>query len=77
MTLNLVKPNILPPLDEEFRPAVLVNRRFQQEVTESGMGVPLAIALERASGMVSRFDTVIFSDDHPRANENLSTWNVW
>ena len=71
MTLNLVKPNILPPLDDEFRPAVLANRRFQEEVAQSGRGVPLDIALERADGMISRFDTTIFPDDHPRAETNL------
>ncbi len=71
MTLNLIKPNILPPLDDEFRPAVLANRQFQKEVTEFGRGVPLAIALERAGGIVSRFEATIFPDDHPRAEANL------
>ncbi|MCP4362657.1 MAG: hypothetical protein GY796_32030, partial [Chloroflexi bacterium] len=48
MSLNLVKPNFVPPLDEEYRPAVLANRQFQKKVEASGQGVPLIIALERA-----------------------------
>jgi hypothetical protein len=71
MTLNLIKPNFVPPLDDEYRPAVLANRQFQKEVAESGQGVPLAIALERADGSVSRFETAIFPDDHPQAEANL------
>ncbi len=72
MSLNLVKPNFVPPLDEEYRPAVLANRQFQKKVEASGQGVPLIIALERADGSVSRFETTIFPDDHPQANANLT-----
>ena len=34
--LTLVKPRFVPPLDEEFRPAALANRLFQQEVAGAG-----------------------------------------
>ena len=30
MPLQLLPPRIQPPLDEDFRPAVLANRKFQQ-----------------------------------------------
>ncbi len=66
-----VKPRFVPPLDEGFRPAVLANRAFRQEVEESGGGVPLVLGLERADGSVSRFETRVFPEGHPRAQANL------
>jgi len=71
MSLKLVKPRFVPPLDADFRPAVLANRAFQAEVTESGAGVPLVIGLERAEGNISRFETMVFPDDHPQSEANL------
>ncbi len=70
-SFKLVKPKFVPPLDKGFRPAVLANRAFQKEIEASGVGVPLAIALERPDGAVSRFETMVFPDDHPRAEANL------
>lgn len=69
---RLVAPRLTPPLDLGFRPASLANRAFAAEVRASGAGVPLALALERSGGAVSRFDTVVFPDDHPRAAANLT-----
>ncbi len=71
MPLQLIKPNLIPPLDENFRPAVLANRAFQQAVADSGAGIPLVIGLERAHGAISRFETTVFADDHPNAEANL------
>ena len=45
--LELVEPFITPPLDPDFRPAVLANEGFLAEVRDSAQGVPLRIALER------------------------------
>jgi predicted NBD/HSP70 family sugar kinase len=70
-TFKLVKPKFLPPLDADFRPAVLANRAFQREVEDSGVGVPLVLALERSDGSVSRYETRVFPQDHPRADANL------
>ena len=71
MTLpfNLVKPRFIPPLDPAFRPAVLANRAFRKEAEK--VGVPLAIGLERNGGEFTRFDTIVFPADHPRAPEDL------
>jgi predicted NBD/HSP70 family sugar kinase len=69
--LSLVKPRFVPPLDEGFRPAVLANHRFQQEVEDSGMAVRLVLGLERADGSVSRFETRVLPEDHVRSNANL------
>lgn len=68
--LHLIKPELFPPLDAEFRPAVLDNRTFRQEVDACGEGVPLVLALERADGTRSRYGTSIFPEDHPRVGEN-------
>ena len=70
-TLKLVGPKFVPPLDPDFRPAVLANRAFQKEVAASGVGVPLVLGLERADGELSRFETQVFPESHPRAGANL------
>ena len=66
---NLVKPQFMPPMDKEFRPAALANRAFKKET--SVMSVPLVIGLERDDGKLSRFETWVFPENHPRAKENL------
>ena len=68
---RLVEPRVRPPLDPDFRPAILANRAFQKEVEESGSGVPLVLSLERAEGAISRFETRVFPEGHPRAEANL------
>lgn len=68
--MPLVKPRFVPPLDPDFRPAVLANRRFQQQVAEAGGGVPLVLALERSDGEISRFETRLLPEEHPMAAAN-------
>lgn len=72
MTLSwmLVPPRTTPPLDPDFRPAVLANRKFVQVVEESGSAVPLVLALERSDGSISRFETVVFDETHEKAEVN-------
>lgn len=70
-SFHLVSPGCIPPLDPGFRPAALANRALREEIRASGAGVPLAIALERADGEISRYDTIAFADGHPRAEANL------
>jgi predicted NBD/HSP70 family sugar kinase len=69
--LRLPPPAVVPPLDPEFRPSVLANRAFREEVAASGGGVPLVIAFERGDGNVSRYETVVLAPGHPRAAANL------
>jgi hypothetical protein len=69
--MKLIRPNFVPPLDESFRPAVLANHAYRKDIEASGQAVPLVIGLERADGTVSRYGTIVFPDDHPRADENL------
>ncbi|MBI4556635.1 MAG: ROK family protein [Candidatus Hydrogenedentes bacterium] len=68
---KLVKPRYVPPLDTEFRPAVLANHAFLNEVAASGGGKPLVLGLERADSSVSRYETMVFPETHPRAGANL------
>jgi len=68
---RLVEPRVPAPLDPGFRPAVLANRAFQKEIDEAGGGVPLILCLERAEGAISRFETRVFPEGHPRAEANL------
>ncbi len=67
--VQLVAPKFVPPQEPEFRPAALVNRQFRADT--AGVGVPLVLGLERAHGEVSRFETAVFPEGHPRAVENL------
>ena len=66
---NLVKPQCVPPMDDEFRPAALANYAFRQATAVSG--VPLVIGLARDDGKLSRFETRVLPDDHPQAESNL------
>jgi predicted NBD/HSP70 family sugar kinase len=65
--LRLTKPRFVPTLDADFRPASLANRSYRQEVEASAVGVPLVIGLERPDGSLSRYETGVFPDGHPRA----------
>lgn len=66
---NLFRPKLQPPLDSEFRPAVLANDAFQREA--AGSGVPLVIGLEREKSQITRYETKVFPDNHPRSTANF------
>ncbi len=70
-SFTLIPPRFVPPLDKGFRPAALANRAFRAEVAASGAGVPLVLGLERVNGALSRYETIVFPADHPRAEANL------
>ena len=63
-----VSPALAPSLDPAWVPAVLWNRAYRQLC--ASVSQPLALALERPDGTVSRFDTRIFPDDHAEAALN-------
>ena len=67
---KLITPKILPVLDPDFKPPVLANRAFLAEVNASGAAVPLLIAIERDRKKVSRFESRVFAEGHPRAVAN-------
>lgn len=70
--LSLVAPRVVPVLDPEFRPAVLANRAFREQVRQSGKSLPVRIALEQTDGSVHHFNTEIFSEDAPQAAGNYT-----
>lgn len=70
-SMLLVKPSIIPPLDEAYRPAVLGNRAFREAVRASGRAVPLKIALERSDGSISVFETEVWEPGSSQAEANL------
>ena len=72
MAVSLLEqlPNVVPPLDPDFRPAALGNRAFRAAAQSAG-GTRLAFALERGAGSVSRFEALIFPEDHPEGSVNL------
>lgn len=64
-----IEARVKPPLDEDFRPAVLANRNFQRGV--SSVGVRAVIGLERNGGEISRFETRLYPEGHPDFALNL------
>jgi len=64
-------PKFIPPLDPEFKPAVLANHKFIEAVKVSGSSVPLILGLERVSGALSRYETLVFDESHPKAEQSL------
>ncbi|MCC6568343.1 MAG: ROK family protein [Anaerolineales bacterium] len=69
MNLSLIPPRVAPPLDEEFRPAVLARRAFQRSVGSEGER--LVIGIERNHGELSRIELKIFPESHPDFNANF------
>src|SRR5437667_11257907 len=70
--LPLVAPRITPALDPDFRPAVLANRAFGQQARDTGLAVPVKLALEQPGGNVSHFHTQVFPANHPQAAGNFT-----
>lgn len=66
-----VKPGVTPPLDDNFRPAVLWNHAFLVEVEASGSPVPLTLGVEQADGTRSLYQTQVLPNGHPKAEANL------
>lgn len=59
MSLLSIKTPITAPLDPGFLPAALYNRQYKEKTIASGKYMPLVLGLERESGLVSRFETVV------------------
>ena len=68
---RLERPAVVPPLDDDFRPAVLTDHRFRKEAAERGDGVPFVLALEQAEGSITHHTTWLFPDSHPSSDDNL------
>lgn len=70
--LQLVVPRVLPPLDPQFRPAVLANQTFRAQLRQTGKLLPVKIALEQTDGSVYHFSTGIFPEAAPQAAGNFT-----
>lgn len=70
--LPLIAPRVTPILDPSFRPAVLANRAFREQVRRSGHAVSVKVGLEQADGTVSHFSTEVFPEAHPGAIANFT-----
>ena len=70
--LALIAPRIMPVLDPWFRPAVLANHTFREQVLAGGKSVPVRLALEQADGSVFTFSTDIFPAEHNQAAGNFT-----
>ncbi|PKN89523.1 MAG: transcriptional regulator, partial [Chloroflexi bacterium HGW-Chloroflexi-7] len=68
--LELIRPFIQPPLDSDFRPAVLANHHFQSLCAENGF--PLVIGLERNNGEFSRYETRVLPVGHAAEKSNIT-----
>jgi len=55
-----VRPQTQPPLDPNFRPVILGNRRYRDAAAESGNTTDFHVALERTDGYSARLDLRIF-----------------
>jgi predicted NBD/HSP70 family sugar kinase len=70
--LPLVAPRVRPALDPAFRPAVLANRAFRQQVGAAAHPVSVRLALEQTDGNTSHFVTQILPESHPQAAGNFT-----
>ena len=62
----------MPVLDAQFRPAVLANRAFREQVRKSKNPLPVRLALEQTDGSVYHFHTDIFAENAPEAVGNYT-----
>src|SRR5258706_4594086 len=65
------KPRVAPPLDPQFRPAVLVDRTWRTAAKASGRASSIDIALERPDGSISRHSSAALPQDHPSGSANF------
>jgi len=63
----LVRPRMVPPLDEAFRPLSMARRSFEAEAGRSGRAVPVVLGVEQPGGATSVRETVVLPDDDPSA----------
>lgn len=75
----LPAPRVAPPLDPQFRPAILAVRAFGQEASE-----PVTLALEQADGSVFHQGLRVLPGSHPDAGvanaffvERLARFLLW
>jgi predicted NBD/HSP70 family sugar kinase len=68
MSMHLIEPRVAPPLDQNFRPAILANRNFQRAVRP--VGERIVIGLERGGGDISRSELTVYPEGHAEFDSN-------
>jgi predicted NBD/HSP70 family sugar kinase len=63
----LVAPRVAPPLDPNFRPAVLARRALARAVRASAEGIVATVAVEQPGAAVCSADVFLFPEGHPEA----------
>lgn len=66
-----MQPKFVPPLDPDFVPAVLWNRRYRELVAADRGARRLGLALVRAPGSISLHTERVLAADHPAAGQTL------
>lgn len=66
-----ISARLFPELDPGFVPAALWNRAYRQKVAATPGAVPVAVALQRGGGTVSRYETNILPETEANAADNL------
>jgi len=61
--IPLIKSRMIPPLDDNFCPAVLWNHSFLNVIRNSKRSVPLSVGINKEDGSISVYNTHIFSDE--------------
>ena len=70
--LKLIEPRVVPALDADFRPAVLANHAFRDEVHASKAGVAVELGLQQADGSIFRFKASVLPENHAQAAGNFT-----
>ncbi|MEA2015782.1 MAG: ROK family protein [Actinomycetota bacterium] len=69
--LSLVKPKIQLPLDDNFQPAVLFVKAFNENLKNTGRDIPLWIGIEKEEDSVLVYETGIFKEESDFSSYNF------
>ena len=69
-SISLIKPQVVPSLDDSFWPAVLWNYTFLNDIRNSKKSVPLTIAIKKEDDSIFVYKTQIFTEESEFASSN-------
>ena len=67
----LQAPAVVPPLDPDFRPAVLANRNYAGAANQTGFQLAAGLALEQGDGSLEVTSFPLLPPSHPEAAANF------
>ncbi|MBM3837831.1 MAG: ROK family protein [Verrucomicrobia bacterium] len=68
----LVRPQVIPTLDPDFRPAFLWNRAFAAQASASKSPIRVSLAVEQTDGSIFHHSTSILPEHDPGASANFT-----